>query len=255
MTDYKLLCRQLELFAEEDPGFVPLLSNASALLWEALPDINWAGFYLVMDKHLVLGPFQGKPACIHIEYGKGVCGTAWASDETQLVADVHQFPGHIACDSASNSEIVVPIHFKTTKEAVSGAVTAVLDIDSPLFSRFDETDKAGLEAFVKLLEAVLSYNMPAIGIASGEAPRTLDVLRTELEQVDAQLLALFEQSMELSREVGRYKKEKGLPILDSAKEAQKIQAAKNSLPEGLRESGARFQQLLMDLGKEVQRSI
>ncbi len=108
---------------------------------------------------------------------------------------------------------------------------------------------------MKVLEAVLSYKTPVIGIASKEAPRTLDVLRTELEQVDAQLLALFEQRMELSREVGLYKKEKGLPILDSAKEAQKIQAAKDSLPEGLREGGARFQQLLMDLGKEVQKSI
>ncbi len=167
MTDYKILCRQLELFAEEDGGFVPLLSNAAALLWDTLRDINWAGFYIVCGKgdpagcgdldqeHLVLGPFQGKPACIHIDYGKGVCGTAWAEDRTQLVADVHKFPGHIACDSASNSEIVVPIHAETGS---TGTVKAVLDIDSPVLSRFSEEDKAGLEAFVKVLEKHLVWD-------------------------------------------------------------------------------------------------
>ena len=158
MTDYILLCRQLELFAEEDPWYLPLLSNASALLWEALTDINWAGFYVVKKAAdaskdmLVLGPFQGKPACIHIEYGKGVCGTAWEQDRTQLVPDVHQFPGHIACDSASNSEIVVPLH-------ANGKVCAVLDIDSPEFDRFSQEDREGLEAFARILEKHLLWDL------------------------------------------------------------------------------------------------
>ena len=151
MPDIKLLCAQLEALAETDPGYVPLLSNASALLWEALPDINWAGFYIVKDAKLVLGPFQGKVACVHIEKGEGVCGTAWAQDATQLVPDVHQFPGHIACDSASNSEIVVPLHS-------GGTVCGVLDIDSPLFGRFSEEEKAGLEEFAKALEKAIDWN-------------------------------------------------------------------------------------------------
>ncbi len=121
------------------------LANASALLWETLENINWAGFYRMEDGRLVLGPFQGKPACIEIPVGRGVCGTAVAKDATQLVYDVHQFPGHIACDSASNSEIVVPLHR-------DGAVVGVLDIDSPLIGRFNEADREGLEAFARILE-------------------------------------------------------------------------------------------------------
>ena len=117
-----------------------------------LPDINWVGFYLVRDNQLVLGPFQGKPACIRIDFGKGVCGTAAAADTTQLVMDVHQFPGHIACDSASNSEIVIPLHHQ-------GKVIGVLDIDSPLFARFTETDKIGLEACARLLEYSCDWNI------------------------------------------------------------------------------------------------
>ena len=145
MTDYALLSEQLRALTQGVPHFVANLANASALLWHSMADLNWAGFYLMEGGQLVLGPFQGKTACIEIPVGKGVCGTAVAQKATQLVADVHQFPGHIACDCASNSEIVVPI-FK------NGEVVAVLDIDSPSLGRFDETDRAGLEQFVKVLE-------------------------------------------------------------------------------------------------------
>lgn len=143
--DYQLLAKQLRSFLEEEPFFIPALSNASALLKEALQEVNWAGFYLMKDKRLVLGPFQGKPACIHIEIGKGVCGTAVQKDKTMLVSDVHEFPGHIACDSASNSEIVVPIH-------QDGEIVGVLDIDSPIKNRFTKEDQEGLELFVRELE-------------------------------------------------------------------------------------------------------
>ena len=148
MTDYKALNCQLKALTDGIPYEIANLSNASALLWETLPDINWAGFYKMVDGALVLYPFQGKPACIRIPVGRGVCGTAVAEDRTQLVYDVHQFPGHIACDCASNSEIVVPIH-------VGGEIWGVLDIDSPSIGRFKEEDKAGLEAFVATLEKIL----------------------------------------------------------------------------------------------------
>ena len=149
--DYGLLAQQLEALSEGEPSWLPLLSNASALLAENLDDINWAGFYLAMPlddgtSELVLGPFQGKVACIRIPLRKGVCGTAAERDETQLVPDVHAFPGHIACDGASNAEIVVPIHDQ------DGKVAGVLDIDSPLKGRFTEEDREGLEQFVKVLE-------------------------------------------------------------------------------------------------------
>ncbi|MBR3952080.1 MAG: GAF domain-containing protein [Oscillospiraceae bacterium] len=146
--DYSFLCQNLAAITDDIPYETANLANASALLWEHLPDLNWAGFYKMTDKKLVLGPFQGKTACIVIEIGRGVCGTAVAEDKTQLVYDVHQFPGHIACDCASNSEIVVPIH-------KNGEIWGVLDIDSPLFGRFTEEDKKGLEQFVKILEKVL----------------------------------------------------------------------------------------------------
>jgi GAF domain-containing protein len=145
MTDYKLLAKQIKALADDEPNYIPVFSNASALLYDNMEDLNWAGFYIMNKGSLMLGPFQGKVACIRIEVGRGVCGTAVEKDETQLVKDVHQFPGHIACDSASNSEIVVPIH-------KDGKVAAVLDIDSPSLSRFDETDKEGLEEFVRALE-------------------------------------------------------------------------------------------------------
>ncbi len=152
--DYELLGAQLQSFAEAENWYVPLMANAAALLFDALADVNWVGFYLLRGDRLVLGPFQGKVACIHIPLGKGVCGTAAQRDETQLVPDVHAFPGHIACDSASNSEIVVPIHRKgALKELNRRAVVAVLDIDSPVPNRFSEADRAGLEALVKVLEA------------------------------------------------------------------------------------------------------
>lgn len=143
--DYQLLRKQLAALLEEETFFVPALSNASALLKETLTDINWAGFYLMREGTLVLGPFQGKPACIHIAVGKGVCGTAVQKDQTMLVADVHQFEGHIACDCASNSEIVVPIH-------KNGMIVGVLDIDSPIKNRFTKEDQEGLEVFVKEIE-------------------------------------------------------------------------------------------------------
>ena len=144
-TDYKLLSQQLESLIAGVPYLTANLANASALLWQELDGINWAGFYLAEGDVLVLGPFQGKPACIEIPYGKGVCGTAFCSDSTVVVDDVHQFPGHIACDCASNSEIVIPLHR-------DGSVIGVLDIDSPLFSRFAPEDRAGLEAFASVLE-------------------------------------------------------------------------------------------------------
>jgi len=155
LPDYDLLAAQLQGFAEEEPSAMPLLSNAAALLWGALADINWAGFYLRRETpegpELLLGPFQGKPACIRIPWGKGVCGTASRENRTVVVPDVHAFPGHIACDSASNAEIVVPLH------AADGTVVGVLDIDSPLQDRFTEADRAGLEQFARVLEGALSF--------------------------------------------------------------------------------------------------
>ena len=133
----------------DEPDITANLANVSALINLALEDINWAGFYIMKEGQLVLGPFQGKPACIRINVGSGVCGTAVAENKTQLVMNVHEFPGHIACDSASNSEIVVPIHNR------DGSVYGVLDIDSPSFGRFTEEDKAGLEAVVKVIEKIL----------------------------------------------------------------------------------------------------
>lgn len=149
--NYDLLLQQLEGLAGADPWYVPLLSNVSALLYDALPDLNWVGFYLLREGRLVLGPFQGKVACIHIEVGRGVCGTAAERDETQLVPDVHAFPGHIACDSASNSEIVVPLHRE-------GQVVAVLDIDSPILDRFSQVDRIGLETLAKKLETLIFWD-------------------------------------------------------------------------------------------------
>ena len=148
-VNYEQLTRRLESLTKDIPYEIANLANASALLWQALPEINWAGFYKMVDGILVLYPFQGKTACVRIEVGKGVCGTAVAENRTQLVADVHQFPGHIACDSASNSEIVIPIH-------VNGEIWGVLDIDSPYLNRFTEEDRAGLESFVAELEKIMA---------------------------------------------------------------------------------------------------
>ena len=196
MADYGLLAKQIVSFAEVDAHWLPVLSNAAALLWDALDDINWVGFYLVdpvtvteaeldaasgaasgaepgagseldatpgaepdvassahepCTPELRLGPFQGKVACVRIPFGRGVCGTAAATKTSQLVEDVHQFPGHIACDSASNSEVVVPI-FK------DGQVVGVLDIDSPSVARFTQEDLTGLEQVVKALESCANFS-------------------------------------------------------------------------------------------------
>lgn len=142
---YALLHTQLKGLLEGERELIPNLANSSALLGQALRDINWVGFYLMKKGELLLGPFQGKPACIHIPLGKGVCGTAAADNKSQVVADVHAFPGHIACDSASRSEIVIPIR-------KYDRVVGVLDIDSPLLGRFDEEDRIGLEEVVRILE-------------------------------------------------------------------------------------------------------
>ncbi|UQF77959.1 MAG: GAF domain-containing protein [Lancefieldella parvula] len=178
MTDYGLLAKQIVSLAEIDAHWLPVLSNAAALLWDALDDINWAGFYLVdpvtvsgaepgaapgaesdvapsdhelRTPELRLGPFQGKVACVRIPFGRGVCGTAAETKTSQLVEDVHQFPGHIACDSASNSEVVVPI-------VKDGQVVGVLDIDSPRVARFTQEDLAGLEQVVKALESCANFS-------------------------------------------------------------------------------------------------
>lgn len=180
MADYGLLAKQIVSLAEVDAHWLPVLSNAAALLWDALDDINWAGFYLVdpatvtsvepgaepgagadpgavpsapepRTPELRLGPFQGKVACVRISFGRGVCGTAAATKTSQLVEDVHQFSGHIACDSASNSEVVVPI-FKGKQ------VVGVLDIDSPSVARFTQEDLVGLEQVVKALESCTNFS-------------------------------------------------------------------------------------------------
>ena len=148
-VDYHLLAEQLRALGEGERSLVPVLANASALVNEALPDVSWVGFYLADGEGgLELGPFQGKVACTHIGWGKGVCGTAAEQDRTQLVPDVHAFPGHIACDSASRSEVVVPIH-------AGGAVWGVLDLDSTSPARFTQRDADGLELVVAALEGLL----------------------------------------------------------------------------------------------------
>ena len=149
-TNYTLAAAQLAALTEGIPYETANLANASALLWQEMESINWVGFYKMVEGALVLGPFQGKPACIRIPVGKGVCGTAAAEDRIQLVYNVHEFPGHIACDGASNSEIVLPIH-------VNGEIWGVLDIDSPEIGRFTEYDKEGLEKVVQILERILSF--------------------------------------------------------------------------------------------------
>ena len=140
---YRELVAQAQALLEGERDPVANAANLCALVFHALPDLNWAGFYFLRGDELVLGPFQGKPACVRIALGKGVCGTAAKQRETVLVADVHQFPGHIACDSASNSEIVVPLMHE-------GRVLGVLDLDSPERARFDDGDRAGLEALAAL---------------------------------------------------------------------------------------------------------
>ncbi len=144
MTDYKELCEALDSLIKDVPHTVANLANASALLYDRLEGINWAGFYLLEGEKLILNAFQGKPACIEIPMGKGVCGTAAKEGRTLVVPNVHKFPGHIACDSASNSEIVIPL-------TVNGNLFGVLDIDSPHLNRFSDADREGLEAFARIL--------------------------------------------------------------------------------------------------------
>ena len=141
---YRDLHAAIDALTADEPDAVANMANAAALLWQYLPDLNWAGFYRMVDGGLVLGPFQGKPACIRIAVGAGVCGAAVATRATQRIADVHAFPGHIACDAASRSELVVPILHQ-------GAVIGVLDLDSPRPDRFDAADQAGCEAIVRAL--------------------------------------------------------------------------------------------------------
>jgi GAF domain-containing protein len=141
---YRDILSALDALTADEPDAIANMANAAALLWQYLPDLNWSGFYRMVDDTLVLGPFQGKPACIRIAVGAGVCGAAAATRETQLVADVHAFPGHIACDAASASELVVPIIHE-------GRLVGVLDLDSPIPGRFDAQDARGCEAIVALL--------------------------------------------------------------------------------------------------------
>ena len=144
MSDYTLLVEQAAAMIETEPHYVAALSNISALIYESLDRLNWAGFYLMDKGSLLVGPFQGRPACIRIEIGKGVCGTAVKEDKIQRVADVHTFPGHIACDAASRSEIVLPIR-------CDGKIVGVLDIDSPVAERFDQEDEKGLAKLADLI--------------------------------------------------------------------------------------------------------
>lgn len=138
------MVRAADALTSGEPDAVANMANIAALLWEYLPDVNWTGFYRVVDGELVLGPFQGKAACIRIPFGKGVCGTAAQSGETQLVEDVHAFPGHIACDANSASELVVPVRR-------NGTVIAVIDLDSPTLNRFDTEDAQGVERLARMI--------------------------------------------------------------------------------------------------------
>lgn len=147
-----MLSAQAEELIREEPWYVAVLSNLSALIMQAMPGLNWAGFYLIRGDMLTVGPFQGKPACIRIPVGKGVCGTAIERNETIVVPDVHTFPGHIACDSASASEIVIPIH-------AGGRIIGVLDIDSPELNRFTEQDRRTLEALVRVIEEKTAWDL------------------------------------------------------------------------------------------------
>lgn len=149
MTDYDLICRQAEKLSKDKQWDITLFANISALIFESLKDVNWAGFYLIREGELQLGPFQGKTACTKIPVGKGVCGSAVAEKQIMRVADVHAFPGHIACDSASASEIVIPLF-------LGGQIIGVLDIDSPVKERFSQDDEEGLLRIVRIIEKSLN---------------------------------------------------------------------------------------------------
>ena len=148
--NYQILADQVREIIRTEPWYTAALSNISALIMSSVPDLNWAGFYLMREGRLTVGPFQGKPACIHIPVGKGVCGTAVETDSTQIVPDVHLFPGHIACDGDSASELVIPLHG-------SGGVIGVMDLDSPLKNRFSQADADGLKEIARILENDISW--------------------------------------------------------------------------------------------------
>ncbi|MDD5867441.1 GAF domain-containing protein [Lachnospiraceae bacterium YH-ros2228] len=150
--NYSMIAEQIRALCAVENGWVPVFSNASAVLFQEMPDVSWAGFYVEKNGSLLIGPFQGKMACIRIPHDKGVCGSAYAKDTVMLVRNVHEFPGHIACDSASNSEIVLPIHGKT-------GIVAVLDIDSTSIGRFTEEDREGLLQVVKVFEECVDLNI------------------------------------------------------------------------------------------------
>ncbi|TEW55688.1 GAF domain-containing protein [Psychromonas sp. RZ22] len=150
LKEYQLLTKQAVALIEDEKDLIANLANISALLNMNLDNINWVGFYLLKNDELILGPFQGNVACVHIALGKGVCGTAFSTNSIQRVADVHQFPGHIACDAASQSEIVLPINH-------NGKTVAVLDIDSPITERFNDIDEQGLSHFVSQIETKLNF--------------------------------------------------------------------------------------------------
>ena len=152
---YDLMCRQMEALAEDCESLISNLSNASALIYDSLENLNWAGFYLLKDETLLLGPFQGKPACVKIPVGRGVCGTAVSENKIMRIENVHDFKGHIACDCASNSEIVLPIRY-------NGEIMGLLDIDSPLIGRFDSEDEKGLADFVAVMERVLDWTQKLV---------------------------------------------------------------------------------------------
>lgn len=150
--NYSMIAEQIRALCAVENGWVPVFSNASAVLFQEMPDVSWAGFYVEKNGSLLIGPFQGKMACIRIPHDKGVCGSAYAKDTVMLVRNVHEFPGYIACDSASNSEIVLPIHGKT-------GIVAVLDIDSTSIGRFTEEDREGLLQVVKVFEECVDLNI------------------------------------------------------------------------------------------------
>ncbi len=151
ISRYNFINFELEKLIQSEPDSLANLSNAAALLWEYIENINWSGFYLMRNDELVLGPFQGKPACVHIALGSGVCGTAAETKLSQVVHNVHLFPGHIACDSQSNSEVVVPI-------LDNDKVVAVIDVDSPNFSNFDDDDRVGLEMIAATLNKYIRWS-------------------------------------------------------------------------------------------------
>jgi GAF domain-containing protein len=155
-ADYAALARELESLLSGEHDLIANAANATSLIYHALPDLNWCGVYLLRGQELIVGPFQGKPACVHIPVGKGVCGKAAAERKTIVVPDVHAFPGHIACDAASNSEIVIPLIGRSARTE-GDYLLGVLDVDSPKLNRFDEDDRRGLEALAAILMKSLNY--------------------------------------------------------------------------------------------------